>query len=221
MSIRLNSEPDASSLNIAAVRRSRTLDEAWGAARAAGLAEHIESMPMGMHTVISEGGGNISGGQRQLLLIARALVGKPSILIFDEATSALDNRTQAIVTASLRRRKATRILVAHRLSTIRHADRIYVIDKACCPTGHLSRTGVGTRLVRPFGKTPDSLGPHLDRVRQHQNALGCVRNQHRILRTTLTPSYLRTEELLPGEKFGTIRTGSRRGQPAPLLAPTA
>jgi NHLM bacteriocin system ABC transporter ATP-binding protein len=108
---------------------SRTHDEAWEAARDAGLAEDIENMPMGMHTVISEGGGNISGGQRQRLLIARALVLKPSILIFDEATSALDNRTQAIVTASLRRLKATRILVAHRLSTIRNADRIYVIDK--------------------------------------------------------------------------------------------
>jgi ABC-type bacteriocin/lantibiotic exporter with double-glycine peptidase domain len=106
-----------------------TMDEAWEAARAAGLAEDIEAMPMGMHTVVSEGGGNLSGGQRQRLLIARALVLRPSILIFDEATSALDNRTQAIVTDSLNRLKATRIIVAHRLSTIRHANRIYVIDK--------------------------------------------------------------------------------------------
>ncbi len=106
-----------------------TMDEAWEAARAAGLAEDIEAMPMGMHTVVSEGGGNLSGGQRQRLLIARALVLKPSILIFDEATSALDNRTQAIVTDSLNRLKATRIIVAHRLSTIRSANRIYVIEK--------------------------------------------------------------------------------------------
>jgi ABC-type bacteriocin/lantibiotic exporter with double-glycine peptidase domain len=106
-----------------------SMDEAWEAARGAGLAEDIEQMPMGMHTVVSEGGGNLSGGQRQRLLIARALILKPSILIFDEATSALDNRTQAIVTAGLQRLKATRILVAHRLSTIRNADRIYVIDK--------------------------------------------------------------------------------------------
>ncbi len=106
-----------------------TMEEAWKAARAAGLAEDIENMPMGMHTVVSEGGGNLSGGQRQRLLIARALILKPSILIFDEATSALDNRTQAIVTESLKRLKATRILVAHRLSTIRGADRIYVIEK--------------------------------------------------------------------------------------------
>ena len=106
-----------------------SMDDAWEAARAAGLAEDIQNMPMGMHTVVSEGGGNLSGGQRQRVLIARALVLKPAILIFDEATSALDNRTQAIVTESLNRLKATRILVAHRLSTIRHADRIYVIDK--------------------------------------------------------------------------------------------
>ena len=106
-----------------------TLDEAWEAARAAGLDRDVEAMPMRMHTVLSEGGGNLSGGQRQRILIARALVRRPSILIFDEATSALDNRTQAIVTESLRRLKATRILVAHRLSTIRNADRIYVIEK--------------------------------------------------------------------------------------------
>jgi NHLM bacteriocin system ABC transporter ATP-binding protein len=106
-----------------------TMDDAWEAARHAGLAEDIENMPMGMHTIISEGGSNISGGQRQRMLIARALIRKPAILIFDEATSALDNRTQAIVTESLHRLKATRIVVAHRLSTVRHADRIYVIDQ--------------------------------------------------------------------------------------------
>ncbi|MEQ9356176.1 NHLP bacteriocin export ABC transporter permease/ATPase subunit [Coleofasciculus chthonoplastes] len=105
-----------------------TMDEAWEAARMAGLAEDIESMPMGMHTVISEGGSNISGGQRQRLLIARSLVLKPSILLFDEATSALDNRTQAIVSESLDKLQVTRVVIAHRLSTIRNADRIYVIE---------------------------------------------------------------------------------------------
>ncbi|MFB2835663.1 NHLP bacteriocin export ABC transporter permease/ATPase subunit [Floridanema evergladense] len=104
-----------------------TMDEAWAAAKMAGLAEDIEQMPMGMHTVISEGGSNLSGGQRQRLFIARSLVLKPKILIFDEATSALDNRTQAIVIESLAQLKVTRIVVAHRLSTIRNADRIYVI----------------------------------------------------------------------------------------------
>ncbi|MFN6465823.1 MAG: NHLP bacteriocin export ABC transporter permease/ATPase subunit [Nostoc sp. DedVER02] len=105
-----------------------TMDEAWEAARMAGFAEDVESMPMGMHTVISEGGTNISGGQRQRLLIARSLVLKPKILLFDEATSALDNRTQAIVSQSLERLKVTRIAIAHRLSTIRNADRIYVFE---------------------------------------------------------------------------------------------
>ncbi len=105
-----------------------TLNEAWSAAQMAGLADDIQTMPMGMHTIISEGGTNLSGGQRQRLFIARALVHKPKILIFDEATSALDNRTQAIITQSLDQLGVTRVVLAHRLSTIRHADRIYVLD---------------------------------------------------------------------------------------------
>ena len=105
-----------------------TLDEAWEAARMSGLADDIAAMPMQMHTVVSEGGGNFSGGQRQRLLIARALALKPRILLFDEATSALDNRTQAIVSESLDKLQVTRIAIAHRLSTIRHAHRIYVLQ---------------------------------------------------------------------------------------------
>jgi len=104
------------------------LNQAWEAAHAAGVASDIEAMPMGMHTVVSEGGTNLSGGQRQRILIARALVQKPAVLILDEATSALDNVTQRSVSESLRRLKTTRIIVAHRLSTIQNADRIYVID---------------------------------------------------------------------------------------------
>lgn len=105
-----------------------TLEEAWEAARMAGLAEDIAAMPMAMHTVISEGGGNLSGGQRQRLLIARSLVLKPQMLLFDEATSALDNRTQAIVSESLEQLQVTRMVIAHRLSTIRNAHRIYVLQ---------------------------------------------------------------------------------------------
>lgn len=104
------------------------MDEAWEAARMAGLADDVQAMPMGMHTVVSEGGTNLSGGQRQRLLIARALALRPRILLFDEATSALDNRTQAIVSESLDRLRVTRIVVAHRLSTIRNANRIYVLQ---------------------------------------------------------------------------------------------
>ncbi|BAY26926.1 ABC transporter-related protein [Calothrix sp. NIES-2100] len=104
-----------------------TMDEAWEAAQMAGFADEIAAMPMQMHTIVSEGGSNLSGGQRQRLLIARALVLKPRILLFDEATSALDNRTQAIVSESLQQLKVTRIAIAHRLSTIQNADRIYVL----------------------------------------------------------------------------------------------
>ena len=106
-----------------------TLEQAWEAAEMAGMADDIRQMPMGMHTIISEGHGGISGGQRQRLLIARAIAPKPRILIFDEATSALDNITQKQVSESLERIKCTRIVIAHRLSTIRHCDRIVVLDQ--------------------------------------------------------------------------------------------
>ena len=94
----------------------------------AGLADDVEAMPMGLHTMLSEGGTNLSGGQRQRLMIARALVRNPQIMLFDEATSALDNRTQATVAGSIERRGTTRIVVAHRLSTVRNADQIVVIE---------------------------------------------------------------------------------------------
>ncbi len=123
-----------------------TQEDAWQAAEAAGIDEDISEMPMGMQTVISEGSSNISGGQRQRILIARALVGKPSLLILDEATSALDNRSQAIVTRSLDKLHATRIIVAHRLSTIRNCDRIIVMDD-----GRVAETGTFDELVEKGG----------------------------------------------------------------------
>ncbi len=106
-----------------------TQKEAWEAAELAGIAEDIRHMPMGMNTLISEGTGGISGGQRQRLMIARAIAPKPKILMFDEATSALDNLTQKKVSESLDTLKCTRIVIAHRLSTIRQCDRIIVLDK--------------------------------------------------------------------------------------------
>jgi ATP-binding cassette subfamily C protein len=107
---------------------SHTIDDAWWAAARAGLADDIKSWPMGMHTYVSEGGGTLSGGQRQRLMIARAIVNKPKILFLDEATSALDNRAQSIVTESLDKMDATRIVIAHRLSTVINADRICYLE---------------------------------------------------------------------------------------------
>ena len=106
-----------------------SLEEAWEAAEEGGIADDIRSMPMQMHTVVSEGGTNLSGGQRQRLLICRALIRKPKIIFLDEATSALDNRSQKIVNDSLNRRQVTRIVIAHRLSSIRDSDCIYVLDQ--------------------------------------------------------------------------------------------
>ncbi|MET8145096.1 ATP-binding cassette domain-containing protein [Sphaerisporangium sp. NPDC005288] len=106
-----------------------TEQDAWRAARLADLDGDIAAMPMGMHTVVGEDNASFSGGQLQRLLIARALVKRPKILILDEATSALDNHTQALVSRRIAELDITRIVIAHRLSTIRSADRIYVLDQ--------------------------------------------------------------------------------------------
>ena len=105
-----------------------TMEDAWEAARLAGIAEDIEKMPMGMMTMVGEGSSGISGGQRQRILIARALVGKPKILLFDEATSALDNIVQNQVAEHISGLGCTRIAIAHRLSTVKQCDRIVMID---------------------------------------------------------------------------------------------
>lgn len=105
-----------------------SVEDAWKAAEIADIAEDIRKMPMGMHTIISEGSGGISGGQKQRLMIARAVAPNPRVLMFDEATSALDNITQKKVSEALDSLKCTRIVIAHRLSTIRQCDRIIVLD---------------------------------------------------------------------------------------------
>ncbi len=114
--------------NIVISAPGATLQDAEAVAEAVGLADDIGKMPMGMHTVLSEIGGTISGGQQQRILIARAIAGKPKILFFDEATSALDNTTQAMVCDSLAKLNITRVVIAHRLSTIVDCDRIFVMD---------------------------------------------------------------------------------------------
>ncbi|MBQ3276110.1 MAG: NHLP bacteriocin export ABC transporter permease/ATPase subunit [Oscillospiraceae bacterium] len=123
-----------------------TLDDAWEAAETAGIADDIRAMPMGMQTVISEGQGGISGGQKQRLMIARAVAPKPRILMFDEATSALDNRTQKQVSDALDKLKCTRIVIAHRLSTIKNCDRILVLDK-----GRIMEDGTYDELIEKNG----------------------------------------------------------------------
>lgn len=112
----------------------------------ASMEDDVAAMALGLDTPVSDGGGTVSGGQRQRLLIARALAGKPRMLVFDEATSALDNITQAAVVDALERLRLTRIVVAHRLSTIRHADRIIVMD-----AGRIVDSGTYEELVERPG----------------------------------------------------------------------
>ncbi|MBQ1770528.1 MAG: NHLP bacteriocin export ABC transporter permease/ATPase subunit [Clostridia bacterium] len=123
-----------------------TMDDAWEAAEYAGIADDIRQMPMGMFTLIAEGSGGISGGQKQRLMIARAVAPKPRILIFDEATSALDNITQKKISEFLDQLKCTRLVVAHRLSTIRQCDRIIVLDK-----GRIVEDGTYDELIKLNG----------------------------------------------------------------------
>ena len=127
-----------------------SLDEAWEAAEIAGIADDIHKMPMGMRTVISEGSGGISGGQRQRLLIARAIAARPRVLMLDEATSALDNITQRRISDALASLECTRIVIAHRLSTIRQCDRIIVVDQ-----GHIAEDGTYEELIGGHGLFAD------------------------------------------------------------------
>ncbi|MFE6338875.1 NHLP bacteriocin export ABC transporter permease/ATPase subunit [Streptomyces sp. NPDC057798] len=122
-----------------------TPEEAMAAAEMAGLAEDIKRMPMGLHTIVS-GSGAISGGQRQRLMIAQALIRRPRILFFDEATSALDNETQRTVIESTKALQATRIVIAHRLSTVLDADRVIVMED-----GKVAQQGPPAQLLADTG----------------------------------------------------------------------
>ncbi len=132
--------------NITISAPNLSLQDAWDAAEVAGLADDIRAMPMGMHTVLQEGAGGISGGQRQRLMIARAVAPKPRLLLLDEATSALDNITQKQVSEALDKMRCTRIVIAHRLSTIRHCDRILVLEN-----GKIAEDGTYDELIEKNG----------------------------------------------------------------------
>ncbi|MEV7890227.1 NHLP bacteriocin export ABC transporter permease/ATPase subunit [Streptomyces sp. NPDC002817] len=122
-----------------------TPEEVMVAAEMAGLAEDIKRMPMGLHTIVS-GSGAVSGGQRQRLMIAQALIRRPRILFFDEATSALDNETQRRVIESTKALNATRIVIAHRLSTVLDADRVIVMED-----GKVAQQGPPAQLLADTG----------------------------------------------------------------------
>ena len=132
--------------NIIGANTKLTMDDAMRAVKMAGMEEDLASMPMGLHTVVSEGATTLSGGQRQRLLIARAIVNNPKILYFDEATSALDNKTQKVVQQSLDGLESTRVVIAHRLSTIINCDRIIVIDR-----GEITEEGSYEELMAKKG----------------------------------------------------------------------
>ena len=123
-----------------------TVDDAWRAAEIAGIADDIRDMPQGMNTLVGEGSGGISGGQRQRLMIARAVCGNRRILMFDEATSALDNKTQKKISDALDAMSCTRVVVAHRLSTVKHCDRILVVDG-----GRIAEEGTFDELLAKDG----------------------------------------------------------------------
>lgn len=123
-----------------------TVDDAWKAAEIASVADDIREMPMGMSTIIGEGAGGISGGQKQRIMIARAVASNPQILMFDEATSALDNITQKKISEAIDSLKCTRIIIANRLSTIKHAHRIIYLDG-----GKILESGTYEQLIEKDG----------------------------------------------------------------------
>lgn len=132
--------------NISAAVPDMSLEQAWKLLEEVGLKEEVEQMPMGLHTLVTESGNTISGGQRQRILLARALAGRPSVLFLDEATSALDNQMQSQIIKMLEKKRMTRIVIAHRVHTVRKCSRIFVMEQ-----GRIAETGTYEELLERKG----------------------------------------------------------------------
>lgn len=134
--------------NIAYGRPGATEDEVIEAARAAHADDVIRSLPDGYRTVLGDGGGDLSAGERQLITIARAFAARPQLLILDEATSSVDTRTELLIQRAMAdlRRGRTTFIIAHRLSTIREADLIVVLEG-----GRIVEQGSHARLLERRG----------------------------------------------------------------------
>ena len=132
--------------NIVAHHEAPTTDEVWQTTRAAGIEKEIKAMPMGMMTMVGAGGAVLSGGESQRVTIARSLLDSPRVMLLDEATNWLDNENQAEVMKNLTRLASTRIVIAHRLSTLQQADRIYVLQ-----AGKVVQTGSFNELMEEEG----------------------------------------------------------------------
>jgi ABC-type bacteriocin/lantibiotic exporter with double-glycine peptidase domain len=144
--------------NIAIGNEALPLDRIVEAAKKAHIDDFVQSLPLGYETPLADGGAGLSGGQRQRLALARALVCRPSILLLDEATSHLDAESEREVLAELESLRATRLVIAHRLSTVVRADKILVMEN-----GEIVEQGRHEELVSRGGRYAELVRAQLSR----------------------------------------------------------